>query len=1002
VAGKTAALKPNPLGWPEPPATLRYGAAVLSVVAAVSAVSLMESYLPVAPHVSSFLIAIMFSAWFGGFRPGLVAVALSFLAFDYFSAPPVHSLAVEGGQLPRFVIFVAAAFFGWALGGAARRATESLKEAHDELRRSNEALRERGELMRVLTDNANDFIRLHTIEGRSIYASPSVERLYGRQPTTIFESAHPEDLEACQRWWEQAVAGEAGRLQWRVRDAGGNWRWLESSASLLQFKGRPHVLTVCRDITESMRAREALQESEAKLKEAQRLAKIGYWERDLLTDRITWSEEINRILGLEPPRVLSQAELQEMIHPDDRQLQGRALDEALRGSRRYDVEYRIVRPDGETRFIHVWDEIAYDESGRPIRMFGTVQDITERKRAEEALRQAERKLRLVVDTIPANVWRARPDGGVDFTNQRLLKDLGFSHQELADWNWTSILHPEDVTGFVNKWRAALASGKAMESEARVRRADGEYCWYLIRNVPLSNDAGKIIRWYGTGVDITERKRAEEALQESNAKLELILNTSPLPITGADADGRITSWNKAAERLFGWTAEEAVGRVCPTIPPEQAEEYVGMIRRVMRGETHVGLVHYRQKKGGSLLTCSVSAAPQRNARGEPVGVTIIVEDITERKQAEEALRESQQLLRLVLATLPVGVTVTDQAGDIVLANAASKRIWGDVIVSGRQRWAQTKGFWHDSGERIAPTAWASVRALSEGQTSLNELIDIETYDGQQKTIENSVAPIRNAEGLIVGAVIVNADVTERVRAEEQLRRTNEELRALSARLHSVREEESARIAREIHDEIGAELTSLKWDMEEVGEIISELRDGPRLAALREKVAAMIALTDNAVDTVRRISAELRPTALEEFGLAEALRWHAQQFQARTGIMVNCDCPQEDVDLSREQSTAVFRIFQEALTNVLRHAQAARVDIEMRQEEDRLVLTIRDDGRGITEEEKTGPHSLGLLGMRERTHLLGGEINVEGAQGRGTVVTLRVPTAAKEAAGGRPSG
>jgi PAS domain S-box-containing protein len=359
-------------------------------------------------------------------------------------------------------------------------------------------------------------------------------------------------------------------------------------------------------------------------------------------------------------------------------------------------------------------------------------------------------------------------------------------------------------------------------------------------------------------EIVERRRAEEALRVTNSKLELIVDTSPLPITGTDAGGRITSWNKAAERLFGWTEEEAVGDVCPTIPPEEAEDYLEMIRRVMQGETHLGLVHYRQKKGGDLLYCSVSAAPQRNGRGEPVGVTIIVEDITERKLAEEQLKSS-----------------------------------------------------------------------------------------------------------------------------------NEELRALSGRLHSVREEESARIAREIHDELGGALSSLKWDLEEVGEIISESADASQLTALREKVGGMITLTDATVDAVRRIASELRPTALEEFGLVEALRWHAQQFQARTGITVHCDCPPESVGLSREQATAVFRIVQEALTNVLRHSGATRVEIKMRHEGGHYVMTVSDDGRGITEAEKTGPRSLGLLGMRERAHLLGGEVSVEGVKGRGTDVTLRVP-------------
>ena len=160
----------------------------------------------------------------------------------------------------------------------------------------------------------------------------------------------------------------------------------------------------------------------------------------------------------------------------------------------------------------------------------------------------------------------------------------------------------------------------------------------------------------------------------------------------------------------------------------------------------------------------------------IGALNCFQDITERKRAEDVVRESQQLLHLVLATLPVGVAVTDRAGDIVLANAESKRIWGDMIVSGQERWAQSKGFWHDSGKRIAPSDWASVRALSEGETSLNELIDIETFDGQQKTIQNSSAPIRSAEGLIGGTVIVNEDVTERVRVEDALRKSEERFAA----------------------------------------------------------------------------------------------------------------------------------------------------------------------------------------------------------------------------------
>jgi PAS domain S-box-containing protein len=457
-------------------------------------------------------------------------------------------------------------------------------------------------------------------------------------------------------------------------------------------------------------------------------------EMDAQAFRITFvSKKAEKILGYPVEQWLDEPNFWlNHLHPDDR---GWAVDAKVQAVARMEdrqLEYRMIAADGRVVWFRdiLTVNVARDNS---VLLRGVKMDITEHKQAEDALRRSEDHLQLVIDTIPANAWSALPDGSVDFVNQRLLKDLGLSFQDLLGWSWMNTIHPEDVTGFVNKWRAALASGEPMEIEARVRRASGDYRWFLVRNVPLRDDAGDIIRWYGTGIDITERRRAEE----------------------------------------------------------------------------------------------------------------------------------------------------------------------------------------------------------------------------------------------------------------QIRATSEQLRALSARLRSAREEESTRIAREIHDELGAALSSLRWDLEDVDEVISESGDQPQLAALRKKIEAMVRLTDTTVNTVRRIASELRPIALDELGLIEAIEWQAQQFQARTGIIVHCDCPLESDDLTQEQSTAIFRIFQEALTNVLRHAQATRVDITAKKEAGEFVLTISDNGRGITEDEQSGSPSLGLLGIRERSNLIGGKIQITGVEGKGTVVTLRVP-------------
>jgi signal transduction histidine kinase len=231
-----------------------------------------------------------------------------------------------------------------------------------------------------------------------------------------------------------------------------------------------------------------------------------------------------------------------------------------------------------------------------------------------------------------------------------------------------------------------------------------------------------------------------------------------------------------------------------------------------------------------------------------------------------------------------------------------------------------------------------------------------------------------------------------RLQEQsslLRATGDQLRVLTTSLESAREEERKRIAREVHDELGSNLSSLRWELEDVDEVISATEDLVQITALRQKLQGLIRLTDITIGVVRRIAWELRPTALDDLGLIEAIEGQARQFQIRTGIICRSECSLEMVDLEPEHSTTVFRIFQEAMTNILRHARATKVNINIRGEAGEFVLTISDNGRGITEEEIAGVQSLGLVGIRERAHLIGGKITITGIEGQGTTINLRIP-------------
>ena len=220
---------------------------------------------------------------------------------------------------------------------------------------------------------------------------------------------------------------------------------------------------------------------------------------------------------------------------------------------------------------------------------------------------------------------------------------------------------------------------------------------------------------------------------------------------------------------------------------------------------------------------------------------------------------------------------------------------------------------------------------------------------------------------------------------------EQLRALSARVQSAREEEGKRIAREIHDELGGALTGLKWDLDGIAKTLSGVEHGGELHRIREKIPVMTGLIESTITIVRRISSDLRPAMLDDLGLIAAIEWHVQQFQSRTGIPCDCETTLDAADLDRERATAVFRICQEILTNVLRHAHATYVHVQIRREAGSFVLDVKDNGRGITEDEQLGGRSLGLLGMRERALLVGGDVAIRGSEGKGTNVVVRVPVA-----------
>jgi len=239
-------------------------------------------------------------------------------------------------------------------------------------------------------------------------------------------------------------------------------------------------------------------------------------------------------------------------------------------------------------------------------------------------------------------------------------------------------------------------------------------------------------------------------------------------------------------------------------------------------------------------------------------------------------------------------------------------------------------------------------------------------------------------------MLNAELAERALSEQRLRASEENLRALATHLQSVREEERIHIAREIHDELGQALTGLKFELN----TFAKHFESDDAAARQDKQQTLNVAIDRIINSVRRIASGLRPEVLDEIGLAAAFDWQAREFQRRTGIRCHVNIPARFSDPDKDRSTALFRIFQELLTNVARHANATRVNVALSEGEEALALCVEDNGRGIKETEAQSPRSLGFLGLRERVLAFGGSINVKGDEGKGTRVCVSIPVTAHQ--------
>jgi two-component system sensor histidine kinase UhpB len=356
------------------------------------------------------------------------------------------------------------------------------------------------------------------------------------------------------------------------------------------------------------------------------------------------------------------------------------------------------------------------------------------------------------------------------------------------------------------------------------------------------------------------------------------------------------------------------------------------------------------------------------------------EFNKHERVKEVLRSSEEHLRLIIDTIPTMAWTCRPDGVVDFINQR----WLDYTgLSFEDQIAQPNRAIHPEDLPRVMEKWLTGLAVGE---SYDDEMRLRSANGEYRWFLVRTVPLRDELGNILKWFGTSTEIEDRKQAEDALRRSLDELRALTARLQSVREEERTRVAREIHDELGQALTGIKL---ESASLVRELPADAKQQSNRAKSIAKLA--DETIQAVRRISTELRPGILDDLGLAAAVEWVAEEFQARTGTKVHLSLPGIHLAIDREHATALFRILQEILTNVARHANATQVNVRLFKEQGSLILDVRDDGIGVSKEELSAGRSLGILGMRERALLLGGELMISGAPASGTTVTVRIPAA-----------
>src|SRR3954469_6382609 len=687
-----------------------------------------------------------------------------------------------------------------------------------------------------------------------------------------------------------------------------------------------------------------------------RLAGVAFdaiWERDFENDTVHWDESLESIFGYRRDEVANHLGWwRECVHPDDLARVEQTAAQALRGDAPgWASEYRFRRKDGSWASVASRCAIERDAEGRARRAVGAMIDISK-------LKDIESRLRLFTEQIPARACATDRE-------LRVVWDAGAAFAANASVVGKTV--PDLFAQSPHRERVLEGCARALAGESYALDIDDGTAAAHLQLEAFRDPAGNVIGMVGIAFDITDRVRTEEEVRAGQRLLRQVLDTLPVGVIVLDRTGDILLGNSASTGIPGGVIVSGVERRAMR-PDEWASLRALEDAQTIRNEL-IDINTFDSQR----MTIENYAAPIRDAKGAITGAVV-----TEPFLTEEALRQTERLLVEAEKLGQTGSWEQDLLGGQVFNTEANRRLFfGDDLRKGTRLKDYLEAIHPDGRGRVLRQRGEQLAGTGPGDIEYR----VVWPDGSVHWIFGRATVVRTSSGRPIRTYGTNADITERNRANEELARRTQQLEALSRKLIEAQEAERRAVARELHDDFGQVLTALKLNLQAKG------GDGH---------GESIALVDGAITRMRELAQDLRPPLLDELGLEASLRWYVEREAKRAGLTSRLALAPLLQRPPATVETTVFRVSQEALTNVIRHAHAHVVAVELRESGGSLQLVVRDDGRGfdVPAARKRAAHggSQGMLSIQERAALAGGDLEIESKVGGGTSVHARLPLTA----------